>query len=110
MDRLNRASETRLPFYPYGMIANFLLNHTDAASSVTLPGSYADALTGEPVGQALDLGPREVRILKSVEPLITSEPVTGAIGFLRLQASGVLFSKPFQPGDAAGQPAGPVAL
>jgi beta-galactosidase len=42
----------------------FLLNHADAPASVTLPGSYADALTGELVGQALDLGPREVRILK----------------------------------------------
>jgi beta-galactosidase len=44
--------------------ALFLLNHTDAAATVTLPGSYADALTGEPLGRELQLGAREVRILR----------------------------------------------
>ena len=42
----------------------FLLNHNDAAATVTLPARCADALTGEPVTQELRLGPREVRILR----------------------------------------------
>ena len=42
----------------------FVLNHNDVPTTVMLPALYADALTGEPVGQELQLGPREVRILR----------------------------------------------
>ena len=42
----------------------FLLNHNDVPARVTLLARYTDALTGEPVGQELRLGPREVRILR----------------------------------------------
>jgi beta-galactosidase len=47
---------------PEGQIV-FVLNHTDRPAMVMLPGGYVDALTGEPAGQSLELGPREVRIL-----------------------------------------------
>jgi len=50
--------------------ALFLLNHTDTPAMVTLPGNYADALTGEPVSQELQLGAREVRILH----IVTDKP------------------------------------
>ncbi len=41
----------------------FLLNHTGESATVTLPGSYDDALTGERGAQEVVLGPREVKIL-----------------------------------------------
>ncbi len=48
---------------PEGQVL-FLLNHNDAPTTVTLPDRYTDALTDEPVGRELQLGPREVRILR----------------------------------------------
>jgi beta-galactosidase len=44
----------------------FLLNHQETPAMVTLPTSYADALNGEPVGEELELGPRQVKILREV--------------------------------------------
>lgn len=41
----------------------FILNHTDKLAAVTLSDSYVDAFTGEPAGQSLELGSREVKIL-----------------------------------------------
>jgi beta-galactosidase GanA len=41
----------------------FLLNHNEDARKVTLPEGCADALTDQPTGQELELGPREVRVL-----------------------------------------------
>jgi beta-galactosidase GanA len=40
----------------------FLLNHNQAAATVTLPEGTIDALTNEPLGRHLELGPREVQM------------------------------------------------
>jgi beta-galactosidase len=44
----------------------FLLNHAETPAAVTLPANYADALTGEPVSEELELEPRQVKILREV--------------------------------------------
>ena len=55
----------RLRLYPTNLrrAVVFLLNHADKAITVTLPDSYFDILTGEPVSRSLPLGSREVKIL-----------------------------------------------
>jgi beta-galactosidase len=43
----------------------FLLNHTASAQSVTLPGSFRDAVTGASVSGNLDLASYDARVLRS---------------------------------------------